>query len=169
MKTIKTIIIAVAVVCMIFSASSANQSNNGNITLNVKIYDDYEYAANVKFGDFKVKILDMTNNNEIGFTQATRSFNIVLERDRHYLIYISRNGYATKFFEISTDGASSNFEHTFFVDIILMKKSELAENEMNYPSAVVTCRAETDEEFEIIDIGTTVIYQKSLLPYDAIK
>ncbi len=168
MKTIKTTIIPIAIgtiaAAMIFSTATADHSNSDNITLNVKIYDDYEYAVNVKYGDFEIKVLDMMSNNEVGFTQATKNFNIGLQRNRRYLIYVSRDGYLTKFFEVSTDGANAAFEHTFFVDMVLMKKTEMGEYEMNYPSAIVTCGAETDDEFDIQDIGTFIMYLKTLLP-----
>lgn len=168
MKTIKTIIVYVAA-AMICSTAIANHSSSDNITLNVKIYDDYDYATNWKHGDFEIKVVDMTSNNEVGFTQPSKSFNIGLARDKHYMIYISRRGYLTKFIEVSTDGANIEFEHLFFVDIVLLKRDKSFESELNYPSAVVTCGVESGDEFEIQDIGTSVMYLKTSLPAVSVK
>jgi len=138
-------------------------------TIQATIILFYDYSANWKYGDFDIKVVDMTTNNEVGFTQASKSFSIGLERDKHYMIYFSREGYSTKFIEVSTDGANTDFEHVFFVDMVLAKKSQSKETELNYPSAVVTCGGESEDEFQIKDIGTSIMYLKTLLPDALIK
>jgi len=166
MKIIKPIIVS-GVAALIFSPVIANQTSSDNITLNVKIYDGYDYASSWKDGDFEIKVLDMTSDNEVGFTQATKNFNIGLARDKRYLIYVSRSGYVTKFIEISTEGVNMEFKHVFFLDMVLMKRSEIAANEMNYPSAIITCGLDSDGEFEIQDIGTSVRYLRTALSLGA--
>ncbi|MFH1321154.1 MAG: hypothetical protein ABII90_10935 [Bacteroidota bacterium] len=132
----KTINLLAVILFMAFTSLNINAQNGkskGNIILKGKTYVRISYPYDIDYAyNVIVTIVNIEENKTTDFTKKYGRFRKELEPDQKYMIYISKEGYETKSFEVSTAGAVPEYKYLLNFDIIL-KKKEIADYNSKFP------------------------------------
>jgi len=84
------------------------------------------------------------------FTEKHGGFREELELNENYDIFISKEGYETKYFKFSTLGAAPDSKYSFFADVLLKKEGEAYDYTEEHPIIHVDYD-ESDDAFVLVD------------------
>ena len=95
---------------------------DSSVVLKLKVYLGDKPANNDIADSVFVKVVEIDSKKRNKHLEESGRFNIKLDLGRHFLIYLSREGYETHFFEFSTLGVERGMNLMLYVDITLRQE-----------------------------------------------
>ena len=147
----------VGIFLMVLLCSSANAQRNrttGNIIFKGKVFTaGFDSLKLVYVENVSIHIIMSSRGVEqksIDVTERHGVFKEKLELNESYDIYISKQGYETKYFKFSTAGADPDSKYSFFAEVILKKEGEAYGYTEEYPVTHIAYD-DSDDAFVLID------------------
>lgn len=103
------------------------------VVLKLKVYLGDKPANNDVADSVYIKVVEINSRTKNEHLEESGLFNIELGLGKHYLIYVSRKGYGTHFFEFSTMGVEPEMKLMFYVDITLGQELKFARYSTGHP------------------------------------
>jgi len=140
-KAVNTMGLFISVLLLfLFSPAVNAQKDNpqGGIIFKGKIFtqgtnpNDIDYAQNAIISI--VMVGKGVERKTYDFSERYGIFKEKLKLNEDYIVFISKKGYETKYFEFSTEGANPNSKYSFYADIILKKEGEAIDYSEEHPA-----------------------------------
>jgi len=131
---------------------------DGSVVLQHKVYLDNEPADFDVADSVYIDIVEINSPNQSEHLEESGLFNINLGLGKHFLIYVSKVGYETQFFEFSTIGVEPEMNLMLYLDITLNQELELDNGSIIHTSNKVKYNNLEKDQYINISPGTSITF-----------
>lgn len=131
---------------------------DSSIVLKLKVYLDDKPANNDIADSVNIKLVEIDTREKNEYLEESGLFDLKLDLGKHFLIYISKGGYETHFFEFSTIGVEPEMNLVFYVDITLSREVEFDNRLTGRPSNHLKYNSKEKDKYINISRGTSITF-----------
>jgi len=131
---------------------------NSSVVLKLKVYLGDKSANNDVADSVDIKVVEINSLKEHKHFKKSGLFNMKLDLGKHFLIYVSKGGYETHFFEFSTLGVEPEMNLVFYVDITLSQGMEFENRLTGLPSNHLKYDSVEKDKYINISRGTSITF-----------
>ena len=129
---------------------------DSSVVLKHKVYLDDEPANNDVADSVTVKVVEINSRKKDEYFEESGMFDLKLDLGKHFLIYVSKGGYETHFFEFSTVGVKPGMNLVFYLDITLGQQVGLGRRLTGGPSNKLKYNCVEKDKYINISPGTSI-------------
>ena len=132
--------------------------SDSSVVLKYKVYLD-DKPANFDVADsVYIDIVEINSPNQSEHLEESGIFNMNLGFGKHFLIYVSRVGYETQFFEFSTIGVEPEMNLMLYLDITLSQEMDLDNGPTIYSSNKLKYNNLEKDQYINMSQGTLITF-----------
>ena len=137
-------------------AGQINEPQNNKVILKLKVYLDSKHPYSDMTDNFNLRVDEIIDRSITESTIKSGRISMELKLNKHYIIYLSRNGYETKSLVFSTVGARIASKNIFHADVILRRIGDEEYNEKNQTVASVKYDYMNSQQFIIKEADSKI-------------
>ena len=157
-KTFRLLGITIIMTMFIMNVMALDTVPDSSVVLKLKVYLDDKPANNDIADSVFVKIVEIDSKTRNKHLEESGTFSIELDLGRHFLIYLSKEGYTTHFFEFSTFGVERGMNLMLYVDITLSQEVKNKNALSSRPSNHLKYNSREKDKYINISLGTSITF-----------